>query len=89
MSERLSEPDRPELTPAQDSALRNICGRYGVEYAREHYFVYPPDSVMMAGWAEGWVGGRRHANPQYAAPEQPAGKPTIYVGVSPEGEVHS
>jgi hypothetical protein len=44
---------------------------------------------MMPLWAEGWLGGQQHANPQYARPLEPVGKPTLYVGVSPEGDVHS
>lgn len=87
MSERL--PERLPLTEAQAATLRNLCDRYGVEYLPEHYVVHAPDSTLMPGWAEGWVGGPHHANPQYAEPEWPPGKPTVYVGVSPEGEAHS
>lgn len=89
MSEQLANPERPRMTEAQVAALEGLCGRYGVEYSAEHYYVYPVDSSMMAGWAEGWLGGPQHANPQYQRPAEPAGKPTLYIGVSPEGEAHS
>lgn len=79
MSERLSSPEQPGMTVQQETALRGICDRYEVGYDPSHYFVYPDDSAMMAGWAEGWVGGaeiqREH--------------PTIYCGVSPEGQIHT
>lgn len=65
----------PELNDAQRGALHRVCERYRVEFDPKHYIVFPADSIMTPGWAEGWVGGD-HAN-------------TIYVGVSPEGEVHS
>ena len=78
MSEQLPQPESL-LTPQQASSLEAICLRYTVKYNPSDYFVYPADSTMMAGWAEGWVGGR----------EIQAERPTLYVGVSPEGEVHT
>ena len=79
-----------EMTEAQEIALRGLCARYKVEYDPSHYVITPRhNTIFMPGFAEGWVGGLRHANPQYAKPQEPAGPPTIYVGVSPEGEVHS
>lgn len=77
------------LTDAQERTLRNLCERYHVEFDEDHYSVYTADSIIMPGWAEGWVGGPTHANPQYAEPAEPRGAPTIYVGVSPEGDSHS
>lgn len=62
------------MTEAQEATLRRLCLGYRVEFLPEHYRVYPADSWMMPGWAEGWIGG------------SPG---TIYVGVSPEGEAHS
>ena len=63
-----------ELNPAQEAKLRNLCDRYNVSFDPAHYMVYPATSSMMAGWAEGWVGGSNN---------------TIYIGVSPEGDSHS
>jgi hypothetical protein len=62
------------LNMAQQSKLVSLCERFGVENDRSHYLLHPPGSVMMPGWAEGWLGG---------APG------TLYVGVSPEGDSHS
>lgn len=89
MSEQLSSPEQPRITEAQEETLRVLCDRYGVQYAAEHYYVYPQNSTMMAGWCEGWLGGAQHANPEYATPEEPAGEPSLYVGVDPEGRAHS
>lgn len=69
------------LNMVQQAALWGLCSRYDVEYQETDYLVYPANSVMMPGWAEGWIGGFQHA----AGTEHP----TIFVGVSPEGEVHS
>jgi hypothetical protein len=87
-AEYAPQPER-RINAVQEETLRTLCDRYGVQYAAEHYYVYPSDSIMMPGWAEGWVGGPQHANPDYARPEEPVGNPTIFVGVSPEGEAHS
>lgn len=65
----------------QQATLYNLCQRYSVKYDAEDYYVYPADQWMMAGWAEGQVGGIDHV----AGSEHP----TIYVGVSPEGQAHS
>lgn len=73
----------PELTlnRFQVAALRKICGRYNVEFAAEHYMIFPPDSTFMASWCQGWVGGPEHATGSE--------RPTIYIGVSPAGDIHS
>jgi hypothetical protein len=78
VSEQLTTPER-SLTEAQVGSLQNLCERYGVEYRADDYFIYPADSFMMPGWAEGWVGGH----------EIQWEHPTIYVGCSPEGKCHS
>lgn len=80
MSEGLPLPEA-QLNPAQEAALQAICGRYGVEYDPDHYFVYPDDASMMPSWCEGWVGGPEHAHGTE--------RPTIYVGCSPEGGIYS
>lgn len=79
MSERLpspeyQEPQRRRPNEAQAAKLQALCDAYRVEYNPDHYFVYPPESMMVAGYAEGWIGG------------QPG---TLYVGVSPEGHANS
>ena len=62
------------MTPAQRIALQNLCARYG-EKLRESDFAHPFD--LPDGWVAGWVGQRgTHGNP-------------IYVGCSPEGDIHS
>ncbi|SIS12060.1 hypothetical protein [Williamsia sterculiae] len=78
MTERYSpEPEALRLNDAQVEALERICARYGVEYDPGHYFIYPPGSVMMSGYAEGWVGGTDYAHR------------TLYIGVSPDGRISS
>lgn len=84
MTERLPEPER-RLTEAQVESLRDLCDRYGVEYSPDHYHVYPPDSVMMPGWAEGFIGGQTHAPKEYGGTD----KATIYIGCDPDGRCHS
>jgi hypothetical protein len=68
--------EKPRMTDAQRAALRDVCGRYHVEFCEDHYF-----RSFFSDYFEGWVGGSLHA----------AGNPrsTIYVGVSPEGRVNS
>lgn len=89
MSERLHQPERRGPNAAQEIALREACDRYGVQYAAENYYVYPEDSPIMPLWAEGWLGGAQHANPDYVRPQEPALTPTLCVGVDPEGRIHS
>ncbi len=62
------------MTEAQQARLRQLCAGYRVPFDESHYHLYPPTSIMMPGWVEGWIGG---------APG------TIYIGVSPEGDSHS
>lgn len=73
------------MTDAQRARLQDLCERYGVPFNEGDYLVYSANSSMMAGWAEGWVGGNAHATAERGGTE----KPTLYVGVSPEGESHS
>ena len=68
----------PSMTQAQHDALRNLCHRYHVAFDEADY---SPQFDLPAGYFAGWVGGiRGHQGPN---------GPTIYVGVSPEGEVSS
>lgn len=71
------------MTTKQRDALWAKCGGYNVEFSETHYFLDPAN-----GRVEGWIGG-----PEYAArgvgSEVSRGKKTIYVGVSPEGEINS
>lgn len=69
------------LNMEQQAKLKDLCSRYGVMYDAQDYYVYPPGQPWMPSWAEGWVGGINHK----AGTEHP----TIYVGVSPEGNSHS
>ena len=50
--------NRPRMNEAQRNALWALCGRYGVPFREDDYRVYPPDSWMMKGYVEGWIGGR-------------------------------
>lgn len=77
MTERLSEPERLALNEAQTAALERLCQRYGVDFDPADYYVHPAGSFLTPQWAEGWIGGRNDE------------KRTIYVGVSPEGQIHS
>ena len=45
------------MNDIQRKALSSLCSQYGVEFRETDYFVYPETSSMMAGWAEGWIGG--------------------------------
>lgn len=63
------------MTPAQKEALIDLCERYGVTFTESDYEVAPFD--LPPGYVAGWVGGALTA------------RRTIYVGVSPEGEVSS
>lgn len=73
--ERVSRADgQRRMTNAQRDRLWQMCGNYNVPFNEADYFVYALDASMMAGYAEGWVGGKPG---------------TIYVGVSPEGESHT
>lgn len=74
MTERI--PERPPLTEAQESALRDLCDRYKVQYSADHYhhtFDLPEDYVA------GFVGGY----------EIQATRPTLFIGCSGTGEIHS
>lgn len=81
------------MNEAQEEALRRLCERYGVEFDKAHYLVHADDSFMMPGYAEGWVGGMAHANPQYVPNLPPdvvrSAKHTIFVGCDREGRISS
>lgn len=74
------------MNDAQELALRRLCDRYNVKFDPTHYITYPEDAFLTPNYVEGWVGG-----PEYAKTnETPAHwRTTIYVGVDPEGRVHS
>lgn len=63
------------MTPDQKNALMQLCNRYGVTFVESDY---GPTFDLPDGYVAGWVGGLMHE-----------GLPTIYVGVSPEGDVSS
>ena len=68
----------PSLTTAQEQALMRLCERYGVAYEEADYL---PAFDLPGGYVAGWVGGKLgHQGPN---------GPTIYVGVSLDGEVSS
>lgn len=73
MSEQ--HPAEPELTLLQETALYSLCERCEVTYDPSHYdhTFDPPE-----GWVAGWIGG----------PELQQTRRTLYVGCSPEGEIH-
>lgn len=71
-----------KMTAAQEESLRDICRRYQVEFESKDYYLYSPDSVMMPGYAEGWVGGFNHSD---RGPD----RTTIYVGVDTDGRINS
>lgn len=79
---------KPRMTTKQRDALWDLCGRYNVPFNESDYHVYPMDAVMTKGYAEGWVGGRDYS---YISSDrkEPGKRTTIYVGVSPEGEINS
>lgn len=64
------------LTPPQRATLENLCGRYGVEFNASDYL---PAWDLPDGYVAGWIGGLAIQ----------AEHPTIYVGVSAEGEASS
>lgn len=72
------------MTLAQQHALAALCERYHVTFNEADY---APRFDLPAGYVAGWVGGLVHAaTTDYGTAP---GKTTIYVGVSPEGEVSS
>lgn len=84
----MQEKQQPErqLTPAQAQALGAICARWEVDYDPAHY---TPTFDLPQGWVAGWVGGPHHRNPTYAVPDEPAGKPTIFIGCDKDGRISS
>lgn len=75
------DPNTPTntLTPKQEERLRQLCESYGVKFDPAHYW---PAFDLPPGWVNGWVGG-------YVEHGQGSEHPTLFVGVSPEGESHS
>jgi hypothetical protein len=78
MSHEGATESRRRMTNAQRDRLWTMCGNYGVNFNENDYYI-----DAATGWVEGWIGGRNHA----------AGygdqKPTIFTGVSMEGESHT
>ncbi len=64
------------LTTAQEEALKAICQRYNAPYNPDHYL---PAFDLPEGWVCGWVGGSAFQETHR----------TIFIGCSPEGEIHS
>lgn len=71
------------MTDAQRDKLWDLCGRYGVPFREDDYFLNRP-GTFGGGLAEGWIGGNDHNGR-----DQARGKKTIYVGVEPNGDSHS
>lgn len=62
------------MTPQQREVLQKLCARYKVEF---HHADYTPQFDLPEGYVAGWIGGTG------------SGHRTIYIGVSPEGEISS
>lgn len=69
------------MSAAQEDKLRNLCERYGVPFDKTHY---QPQFDLPLGWCAGWLGGGEHVRLEDGHYVK-----TIYVGVSPEGDLHS
>lgn len=77
------------MTDAQVEALRGICKRYHVTFREEDY---RPAFDLPDGYVAGWVGGPRHGMAFRLEGNgllERTSQTTIYVGVSPEGEISS
>ena len=69
------------MNEIQEQRLRAKCEAYKVPFRKEDY---QPQFDLPAGYVAGWIGGwQEHGfvNGEYV--------PTIYVGVSPEGDMSS
>lgn len=77
----------PRMSDAQRNRLWDMCGRYNVPFREDDYF---PNQSGYEGpvFYEGWIGGNDHA-PATLELAREKFKPTIYTGVSPEGESHT
>lgn len=76
------------MTELQEKALRDICDRYGVTFDAQDY---QPSFDLPTGYVAGWVGGIHHSVDFTTRGGKDHDTPmsTIYVGVSPEGEISS
>jgi hypothetical protein len=64
------------MNDIQRTALSDLCRILGVRFEDSDYFIYPETSSLMAGWAEGWIGGNDGRK--------------LYVGCDPRtGQIHS
>jgi hypothetical protein len=78
------------MTEAQRLALASLCRRYNVPFDESHYV---PQFDLPEGYLAGWVGGPEHGLvPQEVGNSMTlvrSDRTTIYVGVSPQGEISS
>lgn len=64
------------MTTDQSHALEKLCERYNVPFRESDY---TPAFDLPDGWVNGWIGGWIGGNDHRA----------LYVGCSPEGNIHS
>lgn len=76
---------RQRMTTAQRDRLWAACGNYDVPFREDDYRLFANESSFTPGFVEGWVGGGKHATPERGGTE----KPTIYLGVAPDGRSNS
>lgn len=71
------------MTVAQRDALWELSHRYNVPFREDDYQIHQVTGIFgQKGWAEGWIGGPRHNGHNNM-------RTTLYVGVSPEGQINS
>lgn len=70
---------KPRMTTKQRDALWSKCGDYNVPFKESDY--YRPTGTK---YYEGWIGGN-----DYCVGNDNGLRPTIYVGVGPEGDINS
>ncbi len=75
----------PRMTTAQRDKLWDLCGRYNVPFREDDYYCPIGPVSVGIGYYEGWVGGPDHS----IGTNSKVFKPTIYVGVEPNGDSHS
>lgn len=71
---------KPRMTRKQMESLWRVCGNYNVPFRENDY------ALMNDGMVEGWIGGTTYRKIEGI---RQFGKTTIYVGVEPNGRVHS
>ena len=71
------------MTTKQRDKLWELCGRYNVPFREDDYSgPFSGTGLGLKGWVEGWIGGVKHNGHNNQ-------EKTIYVGVSPDGRIHS